>query len=102
MGADVVITGHGHQYERLTDTSGFRYLVNGAGGAPLRAAKSSPGLPTGYTSEKFYSTEHGALRGTVDNTTLKFEFINKSGVVIDTYTMTKEATSTTTTRTVTA
>jgi hypothetical protein len=102
MGADVVITGHGHQYERLTDTSGFRYLVNGAGGAPLRAAKSSPGLPTGFTSEKFYSTENGALRGTVDNTTLKFEFINKSGVVIDTYTMTKATASTTTTRTVTA
>lgn len=105
-GADVVISGHAHNYERLKDANDFRYLVCGASGAPLRASQvasgSNYGLPTGITTEEFYGVEHGAIRGTVDNTTLKFEFINKSGTVVDTYTMTKALSDTTTTRTVTA
>jgi len=106
MGADVVISGHAHNYERLKDANDFRYLVCGASGAPLRDTQVSStnnyGLPTGITTEKFYGTEHGAIRGTADDTTLKFEFINKSGTVVDTYTMTKALSDTTTTRTATA
>jgi hypothetical protein len=107
MGADVVISGHAHNYERLKDANDFRYLVCGASGAPLRASQvavgsDNHGLLEGITTEKFYGTEHGAIRGTVDNTTLKFEFINKSGTVVDTYTMAKALSATTTTRTVTA
>lgn len=99
MGADVVISGHSHNYERIKDANDFRYLVNGAGGAPLRGSGAT--LPSGYSSEKFYSTENGAIKGTVDGTTLKFEFINKSGTTIDTYTLTKALSDTSTTRTVT-
>jgi len=107
MGADVVVAGHAHNYERLKDANDFRYLVCGASGAPLRTAQvaeggNNYGLLAGITTEKFYGTEHGAIRGTVDNTTLTFEFINKSGTVIDTYTMTKTLSDTVTTRTVTA
>ena len=99
MGADVVITGQGHQYERITDASGFAYLNCGSSGAPLLAASGSPSLPNGYTSQKFYNAKHGAIRSTVDNTTLKFEFIDKDGDTQDTYTLTKKLTATKTTRT---
>ncbi len=101
MGADVVISGHAHNYERIKDANDFRYLVNGAGGAPLRGSGAT--LPNGYTSEKFHSAAngHGAIKGTVDGTTLKFEFIDKAGTTIDTYTLTKALSDTSTKRTVT-
>tara|TARA_Y100000310_G_scaffold72044_2_gene67998 strand:- start:2315 stop:4183 length:1869 start_codon:yes stop_codon:yes gene_type:complete len=112
MGADVVISGHAHNYERLKDANDFRYLVCGASGAPLRstqvASGSNYGLPTSgvpgtsITTEKFYGDDWGAIRGTVADTELKFEFINKAGTVVDTYTMTKTLSDPVTTRTVTA
>ena len=99
MGAHVVITGQGHQYERVEDSSGFTYLNCGSSGAPLVGAHSSPSLPSGYTSKKFYNAKHGAIKSTVDNTTLKFEFVDKDGATQDTYTLTRELTATKTTRT---
>jgi hypothetical protein len=113
LGADVVISGHAHNYERLKDGNDFPYLVCGASGAPLRASQvsssSNYNLPDdatavadlwkNVTTEKFYGDEHGAIRGTVADTELKFEFINKSGTVIDTYTITKALSDTTPTRT---
>lgn len=104
-GADVVLSGHSHCYERLKDANGFPYLVCGASGTPMRAQGSTSGLATGITSEKYHGAptglEHGAIKGTVDNTTLTFEFITTSGTVIETYTLTKGTSDTTTTRTVT-
>jgi extradiol dioxygenase family protein len=57
---------------------------------------------TSITTEKFYGDDWGAIRGTVADTELKFEFINKAGTVVDTYTMTKTLSDPVTTRTVTA
>ena len=89
-GADIVLSGHAHSYERLKDSSDFPYIVNGAGGAPLRGYHSSA-LATGITSVKKYNTLHGALKGTMSGETLKFEFISKDGTVQDTLTLTKAA-----------
>ena len=97
-GADIVLNGHGHQYERLKDTgnSDFPYIVNGAGGAPLRGYHSNA-LASGITSELKYNTKQGAVRGTVSGDTLKFEFIDYDGAVQDTLTLTKAANATSTT-----
>jgi len=91
LGADVVISGHSHSYERLKDSNDFPYIVNGAGGSPLRAFSSSPNLATGITSVKKYNTLHGALKGTMSGDNLKFEFISTDGTVQDTLTLTKAA-----------
>lgn len=95
---DVVISGHGHQYERLKDTANlnFPYIVNGAGGAPLRGYHSNA-LATGITSVLKYNTKHGAVKGTISGDTLKFEFIDYDGTVQDTITLTKPANATSTT-----
>ena len=95
---DVVISGHGHQYERIKDTnnSDFPYIVNGAGGAPLRGYHSN-GLESGITSVLKYNTKQGAVRGTISGDTLKFEFIDYDGTVQDTLTLTKSANATSTT-----
>jgi tartrate-resistant acid phosphatase type 5 len=96
--ADIVLSGHGHQYERLKDTGNgdYPYIVNGAGGAPLRGYHSNA-LATGITSVLKYNTKHGAVRGTVEGDTLKFEFIDYDGGVQDTLTLTKARNATTTT-----
>ena len=95
-GADAVITGHSHNYERLKDENNadFPYIVNGSGGAVLRGFESNyTGLPSGITSVKRHGTaagsEHGALKGTVSGDTLKFEFYDTAGVVQDALTLTK-------------
>src|SRR5207247_7315774 len=46
-GADIVLTGHAHLYERL-NAGGFPYIVNGLGGEDLASFGSS--LPSGVTS----------------------------------------------------
>ena len=89
-GADIVLSGHAHSYERLKGSGDFPYIVNGAGGAPLRDWHSSS-LASGVTSVKKYNTLHGALKGTMSDDTLKFEFISKDGTVQDTLTLTKAA-----------
>jgi|21_taG_2_1085346.scaffolds.fasta_scaffold08183_3 hypothetical protein len=89
-GADIVLSGHAHSYERLKGSGDFPYIVNGAGGAPLRDWHSSS-LASGITSVKKYNALHGALKGTMSDDTLKFEFISKDGTVQDTLTLTKAA-----------
>ena len=96
-GADAVISGHSHNYERLKDASSFPYIVNGSGGAPLHGWASSPGLLAGITSVLKYNTKQGAVRGTVTGDTLKFEFIDYDGTVQDTLTLTKARNATSTT-----
>jgi tartrate-resistant acid phosphatase type 5 len=77
-GADVVIGGHDHTYERIL-RDGIVYFVNGTGGAALYAC----GTPV--TGSQFcYSASFGAQRVVATDTTLDFEFITTDGVVRDT------------------
>ncbi len=79
-GADLVVAGHNHVYERITDYAhpGIHYLVNGVGGRRgLHACQSNP-----IDSNRFEVTcldfQFGAIRGIADHTQLKLEFFSIS------------------------
>ncbi len=78
-GADAVISGHDHTYERIV-RDGIVYFVNGLGGA----ARYFFGVPV-QGSETRYNTDWGAMRVTATNSTLDFEFVSLDGQVQDAY-----------------
>lgn len=80
-GADAVLSGHAHVYERI-ERDGITYFVNGLGGA----GRYSFGTPvTG--SQVRYDSDWGAQKVTVTATALTFEFWNEAGKLIDGYTI---------------
>jgi hypothetical protein len=87
-GADLVLAGHDHTYERL-DADGFPYFVNGAGGASLYAFENLGNLPSGVISISRYNEKHGAMLITASNTQITYQFFNIDGVLIDEYTSAK-------------
>lgn len=82
-GADLVLSGNGDNYERLLVGS-TPYIVNGAGGHSLMAFGTVAG-----GSLIRYNEDWGAGFCTIDCTSLKYEFYNTSGVLIDTLELTK-------------
>lgn len=78
-GADAVLAGHDHDYERIYQ-NGLVYFVNGTGGAALY----SFGAPIAGSLVR-YNAKHGAMRVTATDSSLTYELINVDGVVIDTY-----------------
>ncbi len=95
-GADAVMYGHVHSYERMliadpaipalglpAGTVAIPYIMNGAGGAPL-----TPFLgPIVTGSQLRYNGDYGAQRVTVDENKIDFEFYARSGALIDDYTL---------------
>jgi hypothetical protein len=80
MGAQVVLAGHSHTYERIF-RNGIVYFVNGLGGASIYPCGS---LTQG--SQGCYDDNYGAqLVTVVDDVTLLFEFYNIDGTLIDSY-----------------
>lgn len=78
-GADVVLSGHEHFYERLR-SGGLNYLINGAGGGgryPLSSIAPE--------SQLRYNADYGALKAQADPASLRFQFITRAGQVIDDY-----------------
>ena len=76
-GADLVLAGHEHQYERIV-RDGLTYVVNGAGGRGLYPfGASAPG------SRIRFDRDHGALILTASRTTLTGEFWTVDGVRVD-------------------
>lgn len=76
-GADLVLAGHDHDYERLV-VDGMYYVVTGTGGAALRSfSAETPG------SQRGHSDSFGALRIDVDETWMTVDFIATSGARID-------------------
>jgi tartrate-resistant acid phosphatase type 5 len=96
-GADAVLSGHDHDYERvMRDVNGdglkIPYFVSGLGGKSRR--------PFGTVTDgsvKRYSGAFGALFVTATSTSLQFEFRNTSGTLIDNFTRTKSTSATATT-----
>ena len=90
-GAHAVLSGHDHNYERFSfdknaDGKKIPYIVSGLGGKSRRAFGTAvPG------SVKRYNAADGALFVTATSTTMKFEFRNVSGTVIDTLSLTTTA-----------
>ncbi len=80
-GADAVLSGHAHAYERL-EREGVAYFVNGLGGA----ARYGFGFPV-PGSQVRYNSDWGAQKVTVRADGLVFEFWNVAGELIDSYTV---------------
>jgi hypothetical protein len=68
-GADLVLCGHDHSYERMI-VDGFPYVVNGLGGG----ARYAPGQRPVAGSQAFYNKSHGALymEATLESITMRF------------------------------
>ncbi|MBC8070034.1 MAG: metallophosphoesterase [Deltaproteobacteria bacterium] len=79
-GATAVIAGHDHHYERL-EIDGQLYLVNGLGGYPKRYEIHAP-LPG---SAVRFNEDWGAMRIYADLQGIRFEFVARSGKVVDSF-----------------
>jgi hypothetical protein len=80
-GADVVLTGHDHHYERL-EVDGLLYFVNGLGGGARYAVEDA--VPE---SQVRYRSKYGAMLVEATPSQMTFSFINVEGEVIDKYTL---------------
>ena len=78
-GADAVLSGHAHAYERL-QRDGIVYFVNGLGGAP----RYFFGFTVGGSRVR-YNADWGAQKVTVTADALIFEFWSAGGRLIDSY-----------------
>ena len=83
-GADAVIAGHDHDYERV-ERDGIVYLVNGLGGHGKRYQFTTP-VPG---SALRFNEMHGAMRVQATVQELRFEFIRVDGRVVDTRVLTR-------------
>ena len=76
-GADAVIAGHDHIYERI-NRDGIKYFVNGLGG------RSFYGIGSAVTGSQFrYNSNYGAMKVVATETEMTFEFFNRNGSLID-------------------
>jgi len=76
-GADLVMTGHDHNYERMV-VDGFPYLVNGTAGANLRDFRSET-----VGSQIGSHSNYGALLVRMTSEKAIFEFYTVDGELID-------------------
>jgi len=80
-GASVVLAGHDHVYERI-DRDGFPYIVCGTGGANL----TSFSTPVAGSALR-YAADHGAMIVEADDGLCVFRFVNRTGIVHDTFSL---------------
>ncbi len=82
-GADAVLAGHDHNYERLV-IDGFPYFVNGLGGkSRYRFLSVEPG------SEVRYNAGFGAMLVEATTQSIVFQFVTTKGQVIDRFEVNK-------------
>jgi hypothetical protein len=77
-GADVVLAGHDHTYERISLPDDILYFVNGLGG---KSIYEFPDIVEG--SQLRYNGDYGAMLVDVSLGKIRFRFINRQGEVID-------------------
>jgi tartrate-resistant acid phosphatase type 5 len=82
-GADAVLAGHDHTYERLL-VDGIPHFVNGTGGNELYYFIDI--LPE---SQFRYNADYGAMLVTVTEANIHFEFYSRTGELIDQYELRK-------------
>lgn len=80
-GADAVMSGHAHNYERLSVDS-IPYFVNGWGGNSLRGF----GTPLAESVVR-YNANFGAIKIEAESAYITFTAINKLAAVVDTFTI---------------
>ena len=85
-GADLVLAGHDHHYERI-ERDGAVYLVNGLSGSPkvYEIGRAIDG------SKVRFNEEHGALFAEASETRLRVSFITAQGRTVDTVELTRDA-----------
>lgn len=76
-GADVVLTGHDHVYERL-QVNGIPYFVNGIGGAEIYPFNNI--LPE---SQVRFNQDFGAMRVEATSQYIKFQMFTRTGILVD-------------------
>jgi len=81
-GATAVLAGHNHTYERLL-ISGFPYFVNGLGGKGKYLFKGDPLAGSAVR----YSGDYGAMLVKANDYCITFQFITRTGLVKDSYTI---------------
>ncbi len=81
-GADAVLSGHDHTYERIFQ-NGIPYFVNGLGG---RSSIYSFGAPI-PGSQVRYNGDYGAMLVEANEQQINFRFITRTGALIDSYTL---------------
>jgi hypothetical protein len=83
-GADIVMSGHDHIYERVV-VEGLPYIVNGLGGKGLHQFDAAvPG------SEVRYNQDYGAMLVEADQQTMTIKFISRTGELIDDFSISNE------------
>ncbi len=80
-GADAVLSGHDHTYERIMH-GGIPFFVNGLGGA----SRYDFNDPISGSAVR-YRAKHGAMKVTASDTALVFEFFAIDGTLIDSFTL---------------
>ncbi len=78
-GADAVLAGHDHIYERL-NINGIPYFVNGIGGSDLYRYETI--LPE---SQVRFNQDYGAMRVEANSASIKFQMYTRTGVLVDEY-----------------
>jgi hypothetical protein len=81
-GAEAVLSGHDHTYERST-IDGIPYFVNGLGGASKYDFPTTPLPETQFR----YNGEFGAMLVTASSSNIKYEFFTTDGVMRDSVTV---------------
>lgn len=79
-GADAVLGGHDHTYERIGH-DGIPYFVNGLGGNNIYNF-----IDIVDGSVVRYNSDYGAMRVTADEASIHYEFVTRTGNVIDSFT----------------
>jgi hypothetical protein len=82
-GADAVLAGHDHTYERL-QVNGIPYFVNGLGGGAIYDF-----INIDPNSQARYNNDYGAMLVEADGQQITFQFINRQGQIIDAFTVEK-------------
>lgn len=81
-GADAVLAGHDHTYERIIQ-NGIPYFVNGLGGSSIYTFTATP-VPGSLAR---YNADYGAMLVDADSTSITFQFLARTGTVVDSYTV---------------
>ena len=84
-GADLVLCGHDHTYERLSSNQ-LTYIVNGLGGESIYPFGSP--VPE---SQFRYNDDYGAMLFEVYTDSINFKFITRTGLSIDNFSLKRTA-----------
>ncbi|MFL5800476.1 MAG: metallophosphoesterase, partial [Roseiflexaceae bacterium] len=86
-GADAILAGHMHVYERLL-IDRLPYFINGLGGASIQQFDTPVA-----GSQKRYNADYGAMLVDVTRRQATFRFFSRAGKLIDSYSLAKNCSS---------